>query len=108
MQESGASPAPAVPEGTFGARFLKALRKEGLPLSGFRYATIQELKRADRAEAIRILRRSVGTLSYAVIQQLKEEEPEEVARRMSLRAQIAAQQVQIAPQQFSLIWFFMT
>ncbi len=82
------------PSETFGAALLRCFAEEGLPLSTMSYATIQELKAADRAAAIRILRSSTaGGLSYAFIQRLKEDSPERIAERLVMEYRLASQQM---------------
>lgn len=77
---------------TFGAQLLAAIQKEGLPLSGFDYALIQEMKGADREETIRILRDRSPLLGYAAIQALKRESPTEIATRLMRMHPLAASQ----------------
>ena len=65
------SSTPAEP---YGLVFYRTLRKLGVT-SLFDYAKIQQLKRADRAETAKLLR----NFGYAVIQLVKEHDPEDAA-----------------------------
>lgn len=73
----------------FGARLLAALRREGLPVSSYSYAQIQKLKEADREGVIAIMRKRNFTMSHALIQRLRKEEPEDIARMMAYEARIS-------------------
>ena len=79
-------------EKPFGHRLYDELREQGLHAfltSRLNYADIQRLKAADRTEVVKMFRGS----SYAWIQRLKEDEPGELARFLSVehaRAQAAA------------------
>jgi hypothetical protein len=73
----------------FGAALVAALKREG-GLPGWSFATVQRLKRADREEAIRILRAEHPLLSWSAIQRLRREAPEELARGIRQDAQARA------------------
>lgn len=95
-------PMEASPDETatpFGAQLLDAVKRQGLPLGGFEYSDLQELKRADREQAVRILRREIPGLSYVAVQRLKSDSPKQIARDL-------AQQAQIASAQMSMVMLF--
>lgn len=79
----------------YGAALLNAVRELGLCNIGLDYETIQELKVADRAETIRILRSASAGLPYLVIQKLKKDTPEQVAEYFLAQYQIAVHSVPI-------------
>lgn len=65
-------------DGAYGARLYEALKRVGqgtAVTSRMRYADVQRLKAADRAETARLFRGS----SYALIQSIKRDAPAEVA-----------------------------
>jgi len=63
----------------FGARFLEHLRSLGGSLGSLRYADLQRIKRADRTGMIRILEQRHSLIPHALLQAIRELEPEEVA-----------------------------
>ncbi|MCA8981156.1 MAG: hypothetical protein H6831_00550 [Planctomycetes bacterium] len=73
-------------EQTYGRRFLDAWKRYASTLAQFDYATIQEMKSADRERFIELLRGRTFALPYATIQLIRDSEPEEVARVMHVRA----------------------
>jgi len=83
---------PDTEQQAFGSQLLDAIRHEGLPLSGFDYAVLQELKRADREETIRILRRHSPQIGYAAVQALKREDPDAIAARLARMQPLASAQ----------------
>jgi hypothetical protein len=76
-----ASEPPAPPAASFGARFVDELFRVTGSRAHFGYALIQELRRADREQAIALLR-SRAQLDSRTIARLKTEEPEAVAREL--------------------------
>jgi hypothetical protein len=77
-----ASPKP------FGYRLYEELKQQGthsLITGGMSYADIQILKAADREGVVKMFRGS----GYALVQRLKQENPEEVARLLIAEAQRA-------------------
>ena len=80
MEEEGGTGDEAT---TFGSALLGALKRCGASIGAFDYATIQELKAADREETIRILREHSSNLSYAAIRAIREDDPEEIAQRIA-------------------------
>jgi len=75
-------------ERPWGARFLDAWRSYGGSISCFRYATIQELKAADREKAMAILgKRLFG--SSTVERMLRDRTPEEAAHQLYVQSQMA-------------------
>ncbi len=68
----------------WGARFLKAWRSCGGGIAHFRYAMIQELKKADKEESIELLSKKWGR-SQGIRGLLENGSPEDAARRVMAR-----------------------
>ncbi len=69
-------------EPSFGARFLDEYKRLGGKMLPFEYATLQELRRADREGLIRTLRTTQNPpMSHATIQRIRSvEAPQDLAR----------------------------
>ena len=73
----------------WGAQFLEAYRSYRGSLASFRYSTIQELKSADKEEAIQILTKRLWSSAVAA-KALRDSTPREAAHRLFVQGQIAA------------------
>lgn len=62
----------------YGARFLAEIRRQRLPVGSWTYAELQAIERADRDQLIGVLRRRNPLLTYAAIQRIQSQEPEEL------------------------------
>ena len=87
-------------ERPYGERFLDAFKRNGGSLATWDWATIQEMKRSDREGFVRVLRERMSTLPYAMIQRIRAEEPESLAR-----AVIDGQRAQGAAVAATMMWF---
>ena len=83
-------------EPTYGQRFLDSWKRYSGVLGAFDYATIQQLKAADREAFIGILRKRSSMLPYATIQLFRDCEPEEAARVLFTQAQAQNQAAVLA------------
>lgn len=80
---------PRDSEATWGARFLAEWRALGAPISTFRYAVLQELKRGDRDATLAVLLK-LYPMDFALRRQLEGKSPERTAA--ILHAELRARQ----------------
>lgn len=66
----------------YGARFLAAFRKRGLPTSQWDYASIQAMEKASRLEFLDLFKRHEKLASYALIEVIRTGTPEKLVARL--------------------------
>lgn len=101
---------PAADDDTrpFGARFVEALHRETGSRAVLPYATIQRLKSADREATVRALRETCSSLaSYELLQRLRRDQPEEVARWLTWCGRQAAFAFLLVQLTAASVWTFL-